>query len=144
MPILSCSFVCLNATHTLLSPLQYTEKHNQVLIGWFLVGICIVTFALSGSKSNPFEMINDGSTDEEALERVIIEKRMQGSLQGRYFNRSFGAYWYKRYDDAVKWSEEYLKLASLCGFLDVYNSLYRGLAAFQLARSSDDAKNGLK
>lgn len=144
MPILSCSFVCLNATHTLLSPLQYTEKHNQVLIGWFLVGICIVTFALSGSKSNPFEMVNDSSTDEEALERVIIEKRMQGSLQGRYFNRSFGAYWYKRYDDAVKWSEEYLKLASLCGFLDVYNSLYRGLAAFQLAISSDDAKNGLK
>jgi tetratricopeptide (TPR) repeat protein len=109
-------------------------------MGWFLVGICIVTFALSGSKSNPFKMINNASVDEDALEKVMIKNGMQGSLQGRYFNRSFIAYWCKRHDEAVKWSDEYLKLATLCGFMDVYNSLYRGLAAFQLARSSSDAK----
>lgn len=86
-----------------------------------------------------FHLLKDDEiNNDESLLQNALSNQLLGPLQQCYFDRLHNAFWSGNYKEAAEYAEKYGKCIATFRFLDIYQTLYLGLAAFRLSRFDGD------
>lgn len=92
-----------------------------------------------------FHLLKDDEiNDDESLLQNALSNQLLGPVQQCYFDRLHNAFWFGNYKEAAEYAEKYEKCLSTFRFLDIYKTLYLGLAAFRLSRFDGDKTSDWK
>ena len=92
-----------------------------------------------------FHLLKDDEiNDDESLIQNALSNQLVGPLQQCYFDRLHNAFWSGNYKLAAEYAEKYETCISTFRFLDIYKTLYLGLAAFRLSRFDEDKTSNWK